>query len=222
MVRLELFGGFRVTIGALVVPDAAWHRRKMSALIKLLCLAPKHRLRREQITAALWPDLAPAAAAANLRKTVHYVRNMLPEQNYQVNPIVADGDLLGLPVDHIWVDVVEFRTQVVRARERRDIEAYAEVVELYRDGLLPEDGDEWTTSHRLDLRQDYIAILEEYAGILEAAGLLEETARVAGTLIDLDPLIESAHVCLMRVLALAGRRTEALRQYGILRQVLRA
>ncbi|GAA2332520.1 BTAD domain-containing putative transcriptional regulator [Dactylosporangium salmoneum] len=220
MVRLELFGGFRVTIGALVVPDEAWHRRKMSALIKLLCLAPKHRLRRDQITAALWPDLTPAAAAANLRKTVHYIRHMLPEQHYETNPIVAEGDLLGLPVEHIWVDVVAFRTQVVQARERRDLEAYAEVVELYRDGLLPEDDDEWTASYRFDLRRDYVAILEEYAGILEAAGLLEETARVAHTLIELDPLIESAHVCLMRVLALAGRRAEALRQYEVLRRVL--
>ncbi|GAA3231576.1 BTAD domain-containing putative transcriptional regulator [Dactylosporangium siamense] len=220
MVRLELFGGFRVTIGTLVVPDEAWHRRKMAALVKLLCLAPRHRLHRDQITAALWPDLAPAAAAANLRKTVHYVRHMLPEQHYETNPIVADGDVLGLPVEHIWVDVVAFRTQVVQARERRDLEAYAAVVELYRDGLLPDDNDEWTTSHRFDLRWDYVAILEEYAGILEAAGLLEDTARVARTLVGLDPLVESAHVCLMRVLALAGRRAEALRQYEVLRRLL--
>src|SRR5258706_14689955 len=90
LIRIELLGGFRVTIGALVVPDEAWHRRKMSALVKLLCLAPKQQLRREQITAVLWPDLPPVAAAANLRKTVHYVKHLLPSYDEDTTLIVID------------------------------------------------------------------------------------------------------------------------------------
>lgn len=91
MVRLELLGGFRVSIGTMVVPHQMWRRRKDAALIKLLCLAPRHRLRREQLMEYLWPDLAPVAAAANLRKSVHFVRHMY-EGRYVTEPVIADGD----------------------------------------------------------------------------------------------------------------------------------
>jgi hypothetical protein len=40
--------------------------------VKLLALAPRHRLHREQVIDALWPDLPPDAGAANLRKAAHY------------------------------------------------------------------------------------------------------------------------------------------------------
>ncbi|MGW0807662.1 BTAD domain-containing putative transcriptional regulator [Nonomuraea sp. NPDC002799] len=219
MVRLELLGGFRVTIGTLVVPDATWRTRKAAALIKLLCLAPRHRLRREQIMNLLWPELPPPAAAANLRKTVHLVRQMYAGR-YETQPVVSQGDLLSLPVGHIWVDVVAFRSTLAQARENRDIQAYAAAIELYRDGLLPEDGDEWADAPRMDLRNDYVAILDEYAGILESSGLLDESARVTRLLVAADPLLEDAHVRLMRVLALAGRRAEALRQFEVLRDLL--
>src|ERR1700730_6957993 len=69
--RIELLGGFHVTVGARAVSDDAWRRRKPAALLKLLALAPGHRLHREQVMDRLWPELDPWAAAANLRKALH-------------------------------------------------------------------------------------------------------------------------------------------------------
>ena len=60
--RIELLGGFRVSVGDRAVADVAWHRRKPAALVKLLALAPGHRLHREEIMDALWPELDPEAA----------------------------------------------------------------------------------------------------------------------------------------------------------------
>jgi DNA-binding SARP family transcriptional activator len=40
-------------------------------------LSPGHRLHREQVMDVLWPELDPAAAAANLRKAVHEARRVL-------------------------------------------------------------------------------------------------------------------------------------------------
>ena len=73
-VRIWLLGGFRVGIDSLPVPDDAWRRNKAKAVVKLLALAPSHRLHREQLMDALWPELPPDAAAANLRKAVHFAR----------------------------------------------------------------------------------------------------------------------------------------------------
>jgi DNA-binding SARP family transcriptional activator len=75
--RIELLGRFRVTVGARSIPDEAWRRRKPAALIKLLALAPGHRLHREQILDALWPNLDPLAASANLRKALHHARRAI-------------------------------------------------------------------------------------------------------------------------------------------------
>jgi DNA-binding SARP family transcriptional activator len=221
MVRLELLGGFRVVIGTMVVPDRMWRRRKDAALIKLLCLAPRHRLRRDQLMEYLWPDLAPNAAAANLRKSVHFVRHMY-EGRYDTEPIVAEGDLLGLPVEHIWIDVVAFHSSLAKARRTGDIDAYAEAVALYGGDLLPEDDDPWTDSFRTDLTADFSAALGEYGSALEGAGLIDDAVRVGRMLVGRDPLNEDAHVRLMRALALAGRRPDALRQFEALRARLGA
>ena len=50
------------------------------ALVKLLALAPGYRLHREQVMDALWPDLAPEAAAGNLRKAVHFRKTLAYEE----------------------------------------------------------------------------------------------------------------------------------------------
>jgi DNA-binding SARP family transcriptional activator len=222
VIRLELLGGFRVTADGTAIPDEAWHRRKMASLVKLLCLSPRYRLRRAQITETLWPDLPPAAAAANLRKTVHFVRHMADAGPVGVELIQSEGEHLSLPADKVWVDVVAFRSELARARAARDVRSYATVIDLYPDGLLPEDGDDWIDAYRSDLRDDYVAALTEYSAILESAGLLEDAARISRMLISVEPLAEEAHVRLIRVLAIAGRQAEALRQYEELRDLLAA
>jgi DNA-binding SARP family transcriptional activator len=213
--RIELLGGFRVVVATEPVSADAWRRSKAAALVKLLALAPAHRLHREQVMDALWPELAPAAAAANLRKALHYARREVD--------IVSVGELLSLERDHAHVDVDEFRATVAQARRTGDPEVYAAALELYRDGLLPEDRfEEWAIATRDELHAEYIAILQELAGLLEARGELESAIRIARRLAAADPLRESGYLELMRLHALAGRRGDALREYERLREVLEA
>ena len=75
--RLWLLGGFRVEVDGQPVPERRWRRRKACSLVKLLALAPRHRLHREQLMDALWPDLPPYAAGANLRKAVYFARQTI-------------------------------------------------------------------------------------------------------------------------------------------------
>ena len=91
--RIDLFGGFRVTVDGRVVAPKAWSQRKPAALVKLLALAPGHRLRREQAMDALWPELDPQAAAANLRKALHSARRSL-DAGEGAGLIVSAGDLV--------------------------------------------------------------------------------------------------------------------------------
>ena len=79
--RIWLLGEFRAEVDSRPVPDGSWRRNKAKAVVKLLALAPRHRLHREQLMDLLWPELAPAAAAANLRKAVHFARQSLAPEH---------------------------------------------------------------------------------------------------------------------------------------------
>ena len=222
VLRIELLGRFRVTVGADVVPAAAWRRSKAAGLVKLLALAPGHRLHREQVMEALWPELAPAAAAANLRKAVHYVRRAVDADGAE-RSIASAGDVLCLPSERLSIDVSAWRVAVANARRAGDPGAYAEVVELYGVGLLPDDRyEEWTIAYRDELQAEFVALLEELAGLLEARGEVEAAVRAASRLVAVEPLREQGHVSLIRLHALAGRRGEALRRYEQLRALLEA
>src|SRR5918995_7124266 len=75
--RVWLLGSFRVSVGSRTVEGDAWHLRKAAALVKLLALAPDHRLHREQAMDLLWPELDAKAASNNLRHILHVARRTL-------------------------------------------------------------------------------------------------------------------------------------------------
>ena len=125
--------------------------------------------------------------------------------------------------DAVWVDVDAFRAAADRARRDGDPEAYQEAVDLYRDGLLPDDRyEDWALGAQDELNIEFIALVEELAGLLESRGDIAGAARAVVRLIAAEPLLEEAHVSLMRLHALAGRRGEALRAYEHLAKVLRS
>jgi hypothetical protein len=57
--RIELLGGFRVSLGERAVPAMEWRRSKAASLVKLLALAQGHRLHREQAMDVRWPTSHP-------------------------------------------------------------------------------------------------------------------------------------------------------------------
>jgi DNA-binding response OmpR family regulator len=76
-VRISLLGGFRVWVGPRLIEEDRWRLRKARNLIKLLTLAPGHRLHREQVMEALWPELGMQKASNNLHQILHAVRRTL-------------------------------------------------------------------------------------------------------------------------------------------------
>jgi DNA-binding SARP family transcriptional activator len=179
-------------------------------------------MHREQAMNVLWPELAPTAAAGNLRKAVHYARRAL-DTDEATSAIVSVGDVLSLPSERLSIDVVAWRAAVAAARRACEPRLYEEAVELYGNGLLPDDRyEEWTIAHRDELQAEYVTVLEELAELLEARGELEGAIEAAGRLVSVEPLREEGHVLLIRLEALAGRRDEALRRYEHLRKLLQA
>src|SRR5918993_145704 len=67
--RVRLLGGFRVSVGDRIIEGSEWRLKKAANLIKLLALAPQHRLHRERVMELLWPGLLDPKAAANTTST---------------------------------------------------------------------------------------------------------------------------------------------------------
>src|SRR5215831_5315317 len=100
--RIELLGGFRVLVDGHAVADDAWRRRKPAAVLKLLALAPGHRLHREQLADSLWPELGRSSGGANLRKAVHHARSALDATlPHAGSCVVSDGEFMGLAPDSL-------------------------------------------------------------------------------------------------------------------------
>ena len=115
-VSVSLLGGFAAEVTALAVPATAWRLKKARELVKLLALAPGHRLHREQAMDVLWRDLGPAAAANNLHQAVHVARRTLDAEAIELR-----DEVLTLTAD---IDVDRFELAAANARRVETPAAY--------------------------------------------------------------------------------------------------
>ncbi|HEX5700676.1 MAG TPA: hypothetical protein VFX77_08515 [Rubrobacter sp.] len=76
-VRMRLLGSFRVFVGSRTVEESGWRLKKAAGLVKLLALAPDHRLHREQFTEALWPGQGRRMASNSFRQALYIARRTL-------------------------------------------------------------------------------------------------------------------------------------------------
>ncbi|MEV5974694.1 BTAD domain-containing putative transcriptional regulator [Streptomyces sp. NPDC051921] len=219
---IRLLGGFRAETAGHVIPDARWRLRKAKALVALLALAPGHRLDREQLLDALWPELGPAAGANQLRKALHEARRALdPDPGATYRYVESADEGLRLGPGRVRVDVDAFRTAALTARSGGDPDAYRVALDLYGGELLPEYRyEDWAETRRDAVRGERLALLLGLARLLEAHADLEGAATALSTVLAEEPAHEEAAAALMRVCALAGRRHDAFAAYERLRTAL--
>ena len=208
-VGVNLLGAFAVSVDGRAVEPAAWKSRRPAQLVALLALAPHRRLATEQVMDALWPDLAPDAARANLHKAATLARQAMGSKE----AVVLRGDTAALwPSAQVTVDAVEFEAEArsaLRAGDTGacDTGACAAVAGRFGGELLPEERyEDWAQGPR-----DRVQAL--YLDLLRAGGLWD-------TLAEVDPTDEVAHRGLMAEHFRAGRLHAAIRQFQRLRTIL--
>ena len=108
-----MLGRFEVFVDSRPVPAEAWAQRRATDLVKLLALAPGHRMPRDEVLEMLWPKLGADAAASNLHKAASYARRALGDRG----AVVLRGGVVELaPAAEVITDVERF--------ERGDDSAY--------------------------------------------------------------------------------------------------
>ena len=220
-VRVWLLGTFCVSVGSQTIEQDRWRLRKAASLVKLLAIAPTHRLHREHVMDLLWPDLGKKAASNNLRRIVHFARRVLDPARGSRYLATQDGSLVLCPGGSLWVDVDAFEEAAAAARRSRDPAAHWAAIELYAGQLLPDDRyEEWAENRRQELRGTLLSLLGELTGLHEERGEYGKAVETLQRALSEDPANEEAHARLMRSYALSGRQGEALAQYERLKEAL--
>ncbi len=202
---IEMLGRSSVSADGQQVSSDSWRSRRAGDVVKLLALAPDHRMHRLQVMEALWPESEPEASGTNLRKALHFARLALGDERAIVN---EHGVLVLAPDASVDTDVERFEAAASLALDTGDAAACRDAVDLYRGDLLPSDlYESWTVEPRARLRRRYLDVLR--AGALWAR-LGEE-----------DSTDEQATRELMRLHLEAGERREAIRRFERLREALR-
>jgi predicted ATPase len=177
-VTINLLGGFAATVDGVPVPENGWRLRKARELVKLLALAPGHRVHREQAMEALWPDRDPAAAANNLHQAVHVARRALG-----AGAIVVREEQIRLG-EGVEVDVDGFERAAAEARRDGAPAALRAARARYAGELLPENRyDDWVADRREALAQLADALTDALGGLGPAGelrGLPTETSSFVG------------------------------------------
>src|SRR5215213_9723085 len=189
-VRIKLLGSFSVSVGSRTIYQDEWRLRKAASIVKLLALAPGHRLHREQIVDLLWPDSGRKAASSSLRKTLHSARKVLDADAGSRYLASETEQLVLCPDASLWVDVESFEDAAAAARRSRDPGAYRAALDLYAGDLLSGDRyEQWAEEKRGELRRLYLELLVELAKAYEERG-------------DLERAVEGLRVAVARELAL--------------------
>ena len=222
---IQLLGDFRVSVGSRAIAEREWTLRKAKSLVKLLALAPRHRLHREHIIDRLWPHMAPEDGANNLHQALYMARHILepdlaPRRASSYLQLRHDLLVLEAP-GGLWIDVEAFLAAAREAHEVRTPQAYREALRLYTGDLVPEDQyEDWAIAYREWLSGLRVTLLVELAGVQEQAGDLSAAIETLQQAVASDPVHEEAQGLLMRLLVQAGRRHLALRHYQALRAAL--
>ncbi len=219
MLRLRLLGSFELRgPGDRPIPVKA---RKARALLAFLALQNGMRQSRERLAALLWEDADAELARSSLRQALAALRRALPAKQHAL--LEADPQQVALNLAHLEVDVHGLRAFLAEATYSSLRAARAIAGATLLEGFDARSGsfEEWVAAERRTLRRETAAGATRLAALCRESDDADGEIDALAWLLSVEPLAEGAHRELMGCYARAGRYTEALRQYQVLRTVLR-
>ncbi|HTC70214.1 MAG TPA: AAA family ATPase, partial [Acidothermaceae bacterium] len=183
--------------------------RKAVALLALVSMA-EQPLSRDRLAAMFWPDSDDERARGALRRTLSVTASGVGDA------LIVTRATVGVQQSKMQVDAVEFRQLLAFG----DLASLEKACTLYRDDFLAgfavrdcPEFDDWQSSTAADFRQRLSAALEVLVAARTAGNELEQALVLARRWVALDALHEPAQQATIRLLAMTGQRSAALRQY---------
>ncbi|MET8125291.1 AAA family ATPase [Streptomyces sp. NPDC005065] len=226
LLRLHLFGGFRVTRDRGPALADKWPRPSARALVKLLAVSPGHSLHREQAMEICWPDSDTQAALGSLRVALHAARRAIePELAPRASSsyLTGEGTLLRLDPHTVVIDADQAENLAEQALAGGSTEALTAALAAFTGELLPEDRyAPWAEARREELSAMCDRVRLALAEAHLADGETELATEVALRAVAATPAEERAHRVLIDAYLRQGLRRQAVRQYHLCREALDA
>lgn len=233
---LYLLGDLRIKIDNEPVENIA--TEKTRALLVYLALESERPLHRDVLAEMFWPERPPGVGRASLRQAIGSLRSALGDRHAPSPFIIPRRDSIRFNADeNVWIDSVRIHDllQTVWDHGHQPGESclacetsLAQALDLYKGDFLAEFSlpdsqafGEWTAIQREALHRQISTAQRLQVSLLEARGAFEEACRYARELIRHEPWSEGNHRILMRLLAINGQRSQALRQFKTCQRILR-
>ena len=216
-VRLDLFGGFRLTCGGRLVSVSS---RRARALIAYLWLARDRAAPRGRLAGLLWSDRAEEQARASLRQCLLETRTALAACGMEL--IDAGRETVRLRGEALSSDVADLEL----ALADRDGDALKMMLATLGDRELLVDAGlgglfgEWLEATRAQLDQRITDGVHARLDELEAAQAWNAVRQLAEAFLLRDALDETVVAAAMRANAALGHTSAAYRRFQILQAAL--
>ncbi len=221
-----LFGSFHVSTRKLSEVEL---RPTAARLLAFLLLHRDDAHHREMVAESFWHKAEIGRARKSLNTTLWQLRNALGRADeIQGELITTTLEQIRINQQHdLWLDVALFEEQANRGlahpADRLSppaIRALEESTQLYRGDLLTGFFDSWALSERERLRLIYLRCLTHLMEHHQHQNNLDISIDYAQRILSVEPWREDVHRRLMRLYAESGRRTSAIEQYKLCRQIL--
>jgi ATP/maltotriose-dependent transcriptional regulator MalT/DNA-binding SARP family transcriptional activator len=190
------FGNPRVEVGGHEVTDLEWRSEKSKEMF-FFFVCNRRPLRKEEIVAALWPDLPEDKTTSAFHSNMYRLRKAL----YQDCIAKDSGRYVLDPRGRFTFDVEEFQATIKAADAARGTpEAIAHLeraVSLHRGPFAPDFYSEWAETMRWQLEEQYMSALTTLAAAYSDAGEYKKSADVCQRILELDEFNEAAWYRLM-------------------------
>lgn len=200
---------------AILVPPG-----KPGLLLVRMALTAGRAYGRDFMAESIWPECEPEVGRPRLRFTLTVLRGTLGLGD----AVAATRNEIGLDWSRVDTDVDRFRRTIRRAEaakpdlERADL--LTKACEELRGDLAEQHFASWLDGPRIDLGTARIEALGKAAAIYSVLGNLASAEVALLAAIALDPMRESLHGELMKILARQDRQSEALSHFDAFRRCL--
>jgi DNA-binding SARP family transcriptional activator len=213
---VRMLGTFDLTIDGKRVTH--WHGQRTRSLLQFLAA---HRLRgasRDELIAAVWPDVDEDNGRHRLHQGIYELRSTLRAADPGRSPIVCVDGAYGFDQQvPVWVDVEEFDDLTATAmrsikeeRAEEAIEASRGALALYRGDFLCQATDaDWATGERNRLCARFVLLSIQLGDLLTRRGDYRDALAVVEPVLTMEPWNEDATVLTMRCYAKTGARSLA-------------
>ncbi len=232
---VHLLGSFRVDLNESTIRN--FESDKVRALLAYLIVQADRAHSRESLAALLWPEHSNHAARNNLRQALFKLRQSLGDRDAEPPFLLATRNTIQFNYNNnYYLDTVEFDALIssCTAHIHRHlitcetcIAKLTQAIALYRGDFLKGlfiagsvSFEEWALFKREEFHRLAIGVIRHLVEHHEQRGEYEQALKYARQGLELEPWQEEGHQQLMRIMALSGRRSDALAQYHTCRLIL--